>query len=47
MAGFPFRMMWFTPVLGAVTVMLVSVVAAVLSVRPILRLEPGQVFAGR
>ncbi|MHB1186206.1 ABC transporter permease [Thiobacillus sp.] len=47
MAGFPFRMMWFTPVLGAVTVVLVSVVAAALSVRPVLKLEPGLVFAGR
>jgi len=47
MAGYPFRMMWFTPLLGAVTVVLVSVVAAALSVRPVLKLEPGLVFAGR
>lgn len=47
MAGYPFRMMWFTPLLGAVTVVLISVVAATLSVRPVLKLEPSLVFAGR
>jgi putative ABC transport system permease protein len=45
--GFPFRMMWFTPVLGAVMVLLVSVSAALISVRPVLKLEPAVVFAGR
>ena len=44
---YPFRMMWFTPVLGIVTVMLVSIVAALVSIRPVLKLEPGIVFAGR
>lgn len=44
---YPFRMMWFTPVVGALMVLLVSVVSAVLSVRPVLKLEPGIVFAGR
>jgi putative ABC transport system permease protein len=44
---YPFRMMWFTPVLGGLTVMLVSVVAAMISARPVLKLEPGIVFAGR
>ena len=46
-ADYPFRMMWFTPVLGGVMVMLVSVVAAMISARPVLKLEPGIVFAGR
>ena len=46
-ADYPFRMMWFTPVLGAVMVMLVSVAAAAISARPVLKLEPGIVFAGR
>jgi putative ABC transport system permease protein len=46
-AGYPFRMMWFTPLLGGVTVVLVSVVAAAISVRPVLKLEPAVVFAGR
>nr|WP_250852434.1 hypothetical protein [Acinetobacter sp. ANC 5414] len=47
MAGYPFRMMWFMPLLGAITVVLVCVVAAALSVRPVLKLEPRQVFSGR
>jgi putative ABC transport system permease protein len=46
-ANYPFRMMWFTLVLGGVMVMLVSVVAAMISARPVLKLEPGIVFAGR
>src|SRR6267142_1040849 len=46
-ADYPFRMMWFTPLLGGVMVLLVSVVAAAISARPVLKLEPGVVFAGR
>jgi putative ABC transport system permease protein len=46
-ADYPFRMMWFTPLVAAVMVMLVSIVAAVISARPVLKLEPGVVFAGR
>jgi len=46
-ADYPFRMMWFTPLLGGVMTMLVSVVAAAISARPVLKLEPGVVFAGR
>ncbi len=46
-AGYPFRMMWFTPVLGGAMVVLVSVVAAAISARPVFKLEPGVVFAGR
>jgi putative ABC transport system permease protein len=45
--AYPFRMMWFTPVLGGVMVMLVSMVAAAISARPVLKLEPSVVFAGR
>jgi len=45
--AYPFRMMWFTPVLGGVMVMIVSLVAAAISARPVLKLEPGVVFAGR
>lgn len=44
---YPFRMMWFTPLAGGLMVMLVSIVAAVISARPVLKLEPGAVFAGR
>lgn len=47
MAGYPFRMMWFTPLLGGAMVTLVSVVSAMLSARPVLKLQPGLVFAGR
>jgi len=46
-ANYPFRMMWFTPVLGGAMVVLVSIVAAVISARPVLKLQPGIVFAGR
>jgi putative ABC transport system permease protein len=46
-ADYPFRMMWFTPLIGGAIVLLVSVVAAAISARPVLRLEPGIVFAGR
>ena len=46
-ADYPFRMMWFTPLIGCVMVVLVSIVAAAISVRPVLRLEPAVVFAGR
>ncbi len=46
-ADYPFRMMWFTPVLGIVMVVAVSLVAAAISARPVLKLEPGIVFAGR
>lgn len=45
--GYPFRMMWFTPLLGALGVLIVSLTAAVISIRPVLRLSPGVVFAGR
>jgi putative ABC transport system permease protein len=45
--GFPFRMMWFAPVVGVLGVLLISVTAAAISVRPVLQLEPGLVFSGR
>jgi len=44
---FPFRMMWFAPVFGVIGVLLISLTAAAISVRPVLKLAPGQVFAGR
>jgi putative ABC transport system permease protein len=46
-ADYPFRMMWFTPIVAISMVMLVSLVAAAISARPVLKLEPGVVFAGR
>jgi len=44
---YPFRMMWFTPLFGVIGVLIVSLTAAAISVRPVLKLEPGVVFAGR
>jgi putative ABC transport system permease protein len=46
-AEYPFRMMWFTPLLGVVMVVLVSLVAAAISARPLLRLQPAVVFTSR
>lgn len=46
-SGYPFRMMWFTPFIGVLGVALVSVAAAAISARPILKLQPAVVFAGR
>ena len=45
--GFPFRMMWFSPLAGILGVLLVSVTAAAISLRPVLNLQPAVVFAGR
>lgn len=47
MTGFPFRIMWFTPLLGGLMVLVVSIVAAVLSARPVLKLQPVAVLGGR
>jgi putative ABC transport system permease protein len=44
-AGYPFRMMWFTPVAGVLGVLIVSLTAAGISLRPVLRLEPSVVFS--
>jgi len=46
-ADYPFRMMWFTPLIGGLMVLLVGLVAAGISARPVLKLEPAMVFAGR
>lgn len=46
-AGYPFRMMWFTPLLGTIGVLIVSLTAAAISARPVLKLQPAVVFAGR
>lgn len=44
---FPFRMLWYVPLFASVMVVVVSLVAAAASARPVLKLEPGVVFAGR
>ena len=45
--GFPFRMMWFAPLVGVLGVGLVSLAAALVSVRPVRKLQPAVVFAER
>ncbi len=47
MAGYPFRMMWFTPIFGSTGVVVVSMAAVAISARPVLKLQPAVVFAGR
>jgi len=44
-ASFPFRLMWFAPIIGFLGVFIVSVTAAVISVRIVVKLEPGVVFS--
>ena len=44
---FPFRIMWFAPLLGFLGVLIVSITAAMISVRPVLKMEPGIVFSSR
>ena len=43
-ATFPFRMMWFAPLIGFLGVIIVSMTAAFISLRPIKKMEPGIVF---
>lgn len=44
---FPFRLMWFAPVAGGAAVVLVSLGAAALSMRPVLKMRPASFLAGR
>jgi len=46
-AEFPYRMMWFSPLLGLLGVLTVSITAGFISIKPVLRLEPAIVFSGR
>jgi len=43
-SDFPFRMMWFAPLFGFLGVLIVSITAAMISVRPIVKMEPAIVF---
>jgi len=45
--AFPFRLMWFTPLVSILGVLIVSLTAAAISSRPVLKLEPSMVFSGR
>ncbi len=44
---YPFRLMWFTPIAGGLMVLVVAIVSAAISARPVLKLDAGMVFAGR
>jgi len=44
---FPFRLMWYGPLLGTAGVLIVALSAAMISIRPVLKLAPGVVFMGR
>ncbi|MEO7699602.1 MAG: ABC transporter permease [Opitutus sp.] len=44
---FPFRLMWFAPAVGGTAVLLVSIGAAALSMRPVLKMQPASFLAGR
>jgi len=46
-AGFPFRMLWYMPLIGMVAVLTIAALAALSSLRPVLRLDPAVVFAAR
>ena len=46
-AGYPVRMMWFNPLIGAGAVVVVCLVAAAVSLRPVLRVQPAEAFAPR
>lgn len=46
-AEYPFWMMWFTPLVGSVMVLMVSVVAAIISAGPVLKLDPSVAITGR
>lgn len=44
---FPFRLMWFAPILGGMAVVLVSLGAAAFSLRPVLKMDPALLLTGR
>lgn len=44
-SGYPFRMMWFNPVVGVGAVLVVCLVAAGVSIRSMLKLQPAEAFA--
>lgn len=43
--GYPFRMMWFIPLAGTTAVIAVSLGAALVSFRPVVKLQPATVFS--
>lgn len=45
--GFPFCLMWFTPLIGAGLVIVTSLLGALVSLRPVFKVDIATVFAGR
>ncbi len=46
-AGFPFRMLWYMPLASSIVVLAIAALAALVSLRPVLRLDPAVVFSAR
>ena len=46
-AGYPVRMMWPNPLVGAAAVVVVCLVASFISIRPVLKVQPAMVLASR
>lgn len=46
-AGYPFRMLWFTPLLGTLGVLTISATAAAVCIRPVVKLQPMVILTGR
>ncbi len=42
---YPFRMMWFTPLVGTIAILTISLVAALISFHPVAKLQPAVVFS--
>jgi len=45
--NYPFRLMWFAPLVGILGVAIISLTATIISLRPVLKLDPGSVFSDR
>lgn len=45
--SFPYRLMWFAPVLGGLAVILISIASALWSMRPVWNLQPATFLGGR
>jgi len=45
--NYPFRLMWFAPLVGILGVVMISLTAVLISMRPVLKLDPSRVFSVR
>ena len=43
--GYPFRMMWFTPLVGTAAVLVVGLASALISFGPVVKLQPATAFS--